>query len=186
MSHQVRMKLIRNSLLAPLHHEICPETTLSRDTRFNKCFTHYLIRYFSHYLSIYLSIILLLWEFFTLPFHLSLSDIKSPQVSRTLLSILADFNSAVVCMVSTSVLISNSFKSSSLFTDPLVILPGAPITTGITVTFMFRSFFQFPSMVQVLIFLFAFLQFYLMVCLDGKVQNLSSSLFFVDWYSGGD
>ena len=38
----------------------------------------------------------------------SLSDSKSPQVSRTLLSILADLNNAVVRMVSTRVFISKS------------------------------------------------------------------------------
>ena len=32
-------------------------------------------------------------------FHWSLSDSKSPQISRTLLSILAVLNNAVVCMV---------------------------------------------------------------------------------------
>ena len=49
-------------------------------------------------------------------FHWSLSDSKSPQVSRTLISILADFNNSVV--------------------------PRAPITIGITITFMFHSFFN--------------------------------------------
>ena len=34
-------------------------------------------------------------------FHWSLSDSKSPYVSRTLLSILADLNDAIVWMVST-------------------------------------------------------------------------------------
>ena len=41
-------------------------------------------------------------------FHWSLSDSKYPQVSRTLLSILVDLKSAVVWMVSTRVLISDS------------------------------------------------------------------------------
>ena len=50
-------------------------------------------------------------------FHWSLSYSKSPQVSRTLLNILADLNNAVVWMVSTSPLIS---KSSSTFTNSLV------------------------------------------------------------------
>ena len=68
-----------------------------------------------------------------------LSDSKSPQVSRTLLSILAVFNNAVVWMVSTRLPTS---KSSSLFNNPLVTVPKAPITIGIIVTFMFRSFFS--------------------------------------------
>ena len=39
-----------------------------------------------------------------------LSDSKSPQISRTLLSILVDLNNAVVWMVSTRPLISKSFS----------------------------------------------------------------------------
>ena len=70
-------------------------------------------------------------------FHWSLSDSKSPQVSRTLLSILADLNNAVVCMVSPCPLIS---KSSSPCTNPLVTVLSTPITIGITITFMFYSF----------------------------------------------
>ena len=72
-------------------------------------------------------------------FHWSLSDSKSPQVSRTLLSILAVLNNAVVWMVSTRPLIS---KSSSHFINPLGTVPKAPITIGITVTCMFHSFFN--------------------------------------------
>ena len=72
-------------------------------------------------------------------FHLSLSDNKSPQVSRTLLSILAVLNNAVVLMVST--LLPTS-KSSSPFNNPLVTVPNAPITIGIIITFMFHCFFN--------------------------------------------
>ena len=72
-------------------------------------------------------------------FHLSLSDGKSPQVSRTLLSILADLNNVVVWMASTRPLIS---KFSNPCTNPLVTVQSAQITTGITVTFMFNSFFS--------------------------------------------
>ena len=86
--------------------------------------------------------ILLLWEFFTLAstggFLWSLSDCQSLRFSRTLLSFQADLNSAVVWMVSTCVLISNS---SSPFTDPLVTIPSRSITIGIIVTFVFHSFF---------------------------------------------
>ena len=69
-------------------------------------------------------------------FHRSLRDSKSPQVSRTLLSILADLNNAFIWMVSTCPLIS---ESTNLCTNPLTIIPGVPITIGITVTFMFFS-----------------------------------------------
>ena len=71
--------------------------------------------------------------------HWILSDSKSPQVSRTLLCILADLNKAVVWMVSTRPIIS---KSSSPCTNPLVTVPRAPITIYTTVTFMFPSFFS--------------------------------------------
>ena len=45
----------------------------------------------------------------------SVSDGKSPQVSRTLLSILVDLNNAVVCMVSTRSLISKSSSPVPIF-----------------------------------------------------------------------
>ena len=64
-------------------------------------------------------------------FHWSLTDNKSSHVSRNLLSILADLNNAVVWIVSN---IPFSSKSSSPFTNL--------ITIGITVTFMFNSFFS--------------------------------------------
>ena len=70
-------------------------------------------------------------------FHWSLSDSKSLQVSRTLLSILAILSNVVLWMVSSGPLIS---KSLSLFNNPLVTVPKAPIMIGIIVTFMFHSF----------------------------------------------
>ena len=72
--------------------------------------------------------------------HWSWSYSKCPQVSRTLLSILADLNNVVVWMVSTLPLTS---KSSSPWSNPLGIVPRALITIGITVTFMFHSLFVF-------------------------------------------
>ena len=66
----------------------------------------------------------------------SLSDNKSPRVSWTLLSILADLNNAVIWMVSILPLI---FNSSSLVSKPLETVPSAQITIGITVTFMFHN-----------------------------------------------
>ena len=71
--------------------------------------------------------------------HWSLSDNKSLQVYRTLLRILADLNNAVVWMVSTRPLISKSFSPCI---NPLVTVSRAPITIGITVTFMFHPFFH--------------------------------------------
>ena len=57
-------------------------------------------------------------------FHCSLSDSKCPQVSRTLLSILAVLNNAVVWIVCTRPPIS---KSSSHFNHPLFTVPKEPI-----------------------------------------------------------
>ena len=69
-------------------------------------------------------------------FHLSLSDTKSPQVSRTRLRILAVLNNAVVWIVSTRLPTS---KSSSPFSNPLVTVPKVPITIGIIVPFIVFS-----------------------------------------------
>ena len=77
--------------------------------------------------------------FFLIHSTLRLSDSKSPQVFRTLLSILAVLNSPVVWMVSTR---SPTSKSSRPFNNPLVTVPKAPITIGIIVTFMSHSFFN--------------------------------------------
>ena len=120
-------------------------------------------------------------------FHWSLSDNKSPQVSRTLLSILAVLNDAVVWVDPTRRLTS---KSSSSFSNPLVSVPNAPITIGIIVNCMFHSFFQFPSKVEVIILL-SFFQFYSMDSGDSKVDNFANFLFFFldylkDWSSGQD
>ena len=72
-------------------------------------------------------------------FYWRLSESKSLQVSRTLLSILAVFNNAVVWMVSTRL---PSSKSSRTSNNPLVTVPKAQITIVIIVTFMFHSFFN--------------------------------------------
>ena len=83
--------------------------------------------------------------------HWSLRDSKSLQVSRTLLSILADLNNEVAWIVLTRPLIS---KSSSPFNIPSV---PVPITIGINVTFMFHSFFNFLERSKYLFFfLFSF------------------------------
>ena len=72
-------------------------------------------------------------------FHWSLSESKSPQVSRTHLRILAVLSNAVVWIVSTR---PPTYKSSRPFNNPLVIVPNAPLTIGTIVTFMFHSFFN--------------------------------------------
>ena len=72
-------------------------------------------------------------------FHWSLSDSKSPQVSRTRLSILVVLSNAVVWIVSTR---PPTSKFSRPFNNPFVTVPNAPITIGTIVTFMFHSFFN--------------------------------------------
>ena len=128
--------------------------------------------------KIYLSLLLLLlFMFFTsvLADGLSLEfEWKSPHISRTLLCILAVLNNVVVWMVSIR---PSTSKSSSPFSNSLVTVPNPPITIGIIVTFMFHSFFQFPSKVEVLILLFKFFQFYSVVSRDRNVDNFASSLF---------
>ena len=109
-------------------------------------------------------------------FRWSLRDSKSPQVSRTLFSILAVLNNSVVWMVSTR---PPTSKSSSPFNNPLLTVPKAPITTGIIVTFMFNCFFPFPSKVPVFILLFTFIQFYSGVSRESKVHNSANSLFWL-------
>ena len=71
-------------------------------------------------------------------FHWSLSDSKSPQVSRTRLSILPVLSNDIVWIESSRPPIS---KSSRPFNNPLVTVPNAPITISTIVTFMFHSFF---------------------------------------------
>ena len=83
-------------------------------------------------------------------------------------------------MVSTRPLIS---KSSSPCTNPLLTVPGALITIGITVTFMFLSFSLLLQGLRT--YLFAFLQFYPVVSRDGKVHHSAGSLFCFCWLSLG-
>ena len=72
-------------------------------------------------------------------FHWRLSDSKSPQVFRTLLSILAVRSNAVIWIISTH---PPTSKSSRPFNNPLVIVSKAPITIGTIVTFKFHCFFN--------------------------------------------
>ena len=67
-------------------------------------------------------------------FHWSFSDSKSPQVSSTLLSILADLKQcSSFGQFSTPPIISKSFSPC---TNPLVTVPRAPITISIIITFI--------------------------------------------------
>ena len=75
---------------------------------------------------------------------------KCPQVSRTLLSILADLRDADVSMVSTCFLISNSSRP---FINPLRIVPSAPTTISITIIFIFHCLFSCQARSRYLNFL---------------------------------
>ena len=70
-------------------------------------------------------------------FNWFLSNSKSPQVSRTLLSILADLNNGVVGKVSVLLLIS---FSSSFFSKPLETVPSASTSISILVSFILHFF----------------------------------------------
>ena len=110
--------------------------------------------------------------------HWSLSDSKSPQVSRTRLSILAVLGNAVVWITSTRPLTS---KSSRPFNNPLVTVPNAPITIGTIVTSMFHSFFNSQARSRYLSF-FSLSFIFIVVRRDSKVNNFADSLSFVDYY----
>ena len=101
-------------------------------------------------------------------FPWSLSDSKSPQVSGLFLVFLVDLNNVVVCMVSTRHLPS--------FPVPLPILKGlvkAPITTGITIIFMFHSF----------LFVFFFCSFARSRYLSIFSLSYNNTLFGLVWFS---
>ena len=104
-------------------------------------------------------------------FHRSLSDSKSLQVSRTLLSILAVLRNADIWIVSTR---QPTSMSSRPFDFPLVIVAKVPITIGTIVTFIFHSFFN--SLFFIL--LFTFFQFYSVVSRNNKVDNFANFFFF--------
>ena len=109
-------------------------------------------------------------------FHWNLNDNKSPQVSRTLLSILANLSNAVVWKVSTRPLFS---KSS--FTNRLVIEPTTPITNGITVSFTFHSFINSLSGLINLSFLYFSISFTRWSAGTAK-STILQVLSFVDYY----
>ena len=112
-------------------------------------------------------------------FHWSLSDRKSPQVSRTLLSILAVLNNAVIWMVSTR---PPTSKSSSPFINPLVTVLNVPITIGIIITCMFHSFFNSLARSRYLSFFSHSFSFILCSAGTAKSTILQILFFVVDYY----
>ena len=112
-------------------------------------------------------------------FHWSLSDSKSPQVSRTLLSILAVLNNAVVWMVSTR---PPTSKSSRPFNNPLVTVPKAPLTIGTIDTFMFHNFFNSRARSRYLSFFSHSFSFILWSAGQQSRQFCKSFFVVVDYY----
>ena len=115
----------------------------------------------------------------------SLSDSKSPQVSRTRLNILAVLSNAVVWIVSTRPPTSKSFNNH------LVTVPNAPITIGTIVTFMFHSFFNSLARSRYLSFFSLSFRFILWSAGTAKSTILQILFFFVVdynevWSSGHD
>ena len=107
-------------------------------------------------------------------FHWSLSDSKSPQVSRILLSILAILKNAVVWMMSNR---PSTSKSSSPFNNPLLTVPKTPITIGIIVTFMFPCFFN--SLARSRYLSFFSLSFSFILCSAGRAKSTILQVLFL-------
>ena len=99
-------------------------------------------------------------------FHWSLNDRKSPQVSRTLWSILPDLINAVVWIVS---------ACPPICRVDLASFPSAPVTNGITVTALFHSFFSSLARSKYFSLFSRSLIFHSVVRWDGKVHNMASS-----------
>ena len=109
-------------------------------------------------------------------FHWSLSDSKSPQVSRTLLRILAVLNIVVVWLVSPRPPTSKSYNP---FNNPLVTVPKAPIMMGIIVTFLVHIFFD--SLVRSRYLSFS-LSFSFILWSARRIFFFFFFFFFVDFY----
>ena len=123
----------------------------------------YLRHFYVIIIIIIIIIILLLASFHTIftdgLFYWSLKENKSSQVSRTFLSIQADFNIDVVYLVSIQSLISNLI---SLLSRPSKIIPSAPTIIIIYITLHILQLFQLFSKIEVFsIFLPFFFKFLL-------------------------
>ena len=107
--------------------------------------------------------------------QLSLNNSKSSQVSRILLSILADLKNTIVWIVFTHPLIC---MSSSLYINLLVIVPSASLTIIITYSTVFFS--SSPSSRYLFLFWLSF-NFTLWSSETAKTIN-QQVLFFVDYH----
>ena len=132
----------------------------------------FLFKVFTHFLfsSPFSSLLQMLSSFFFIPFLPIFSSFSSLFFTIFLLFLFIYSYS----IVSTHTLTS---KFSSPCTNTFVTETSIPITTGITDTFIFHSFFQFSCKGFVLITFFDFFQFYFVVCRNGNVHDLANSLF---------
>ena len=99
---------------------------------------------------------------------------KSSQLFKTLLSILDDLSSAMVCMVSILPRISSY---PILFSRLLGIVPSTLMMIGITVTFIFYNFLNFLAGSRYFLNFFVFLYFNSLICWNSKVISLTHSFF---------
>ena len=95
-------------------------------------------------------------------FHFSLSDQNSLQISWILFSILANFNRAIVWIVSIHPPNSNN---SNFLSNLLGSISNTPFTIGITITLMFSG------KVQVFVYPFGFFYFHSVVCWNRKIHS---------------
>ena len=124
-------------------------------------------------------------QFKLMVFYWSLSDSKSPQVSWTLLSILAVLNNDSIWMVST-----RPPNSSCPLNNPFVTVPNAPIKIGIIFTFMFHSFFSSLARSRYLSFFslsFSFILWSTITLFSPQFCNFSFfKNYFMVWFSSRD
>ena len=99
---------------------------------------------------------------------------------QNFLSILADPNNAVVSLVLTCSLI---FKSSSSLTNRLRIVPSETTVIGITVTFMFHSFFSSLARFRYLSLLLSSFNF--TIWSTGTAKSAIQQVLFFCWLSLG-
>ena len=106
------------------------------------------IQMYSRYISLIITLLLARFshQLILMIFNWNLSDSKSLQVSRTLLSILADLN------------------SSNPLTNLLGSVPSAPIIIGITVTLMLHSLLALYHGPRTCLFFFIFFDFQSVIC----------------------
>ena len=131
--------IIKSGLLTGIRRSVCMlKSHRSLCVAFSRtgaglCIYHYYYYFYYYYYSFRVFHISFIWSSFTRVWVGS----KFPQVSRTLLSILAVLSHAIIWMVSTRPPTSKSFNP---FNNPLVTVPKEPITIGIIVTFIFHNF----------------------------------------------